>query len=143
MPKELSLHLLIDGSFGDINKMYNQDALTSFLREYPSTLGMNIIYGPVVLPYSAPNPLDSGISGFVVIAESHISVHTFPEHNYINIDIFSCRSFDSDKAISDIKAFFSLQTIKSWLVERGLEYLDQNPDGPNNTNQLDAAVNTN
>ena len=123
--------------------MYNQEALTSFLREYPSTLGMNIIHGPVVLPYSAPDPLDSGISGFVVIAESHISVHTFPERDYINIDIFSCRSFDSDKAIRDVKTFFSLKNIKSWLIERGLEYLDRETQTPNAINQLDSAVNNN
>jgi len=137
------LHLLIDGSFGDIDKMYNQEALTSFLKEYPSTLGMNIIHGPVVLPYSAPDPLDSGISGFVVIAESHISVHTFPERDYINIDIFSCRSFDSDKAIRDIKTFFSLKNIKSWIVERGLEYLDRNAQTPNGINRIDSAENNN
>ena len=137
------MHLLIDGSFGDIDKMYNQEALTSFLREYPSTLGMNIIHGPVVLPYSAPDPLDSGISGFVVIAESHISVHTFPERDYINIDIFSCRSFDSDKAIRDVKTFFSLKNIKSWLIERGLEYLDRETQTPNAINRLDSAVNNN
>ena len=137
------MHLLIDGSFGDIDKMYNQEALTSFLREYPSTLGMNIIHWPVVLPYSAPDPLDSGISGFVVIAESHISVHTFPERDYINIDIFSCRSFDSDKAIRDVKTFFSLKNIKSWLIERGLEYLDRETQTPNAINRLDSAVNNN
>ena len=137
------MHLLIDGSFGDIDKMYNQEALTSFLKEYPSTLGMNIIHGPVVLPYSAPDPLDSGISGFVVIAESHISVHTFPERDYINIDIFSCRSFDSDKAIRDVKTFFSLKNIKSWIVERGLEYLDRNAQTPNGINRIDSAENNN
>jgi S-adenosylmethionine decarboxylase len=136
------LHLLIDGSFGDINKMYDQEALTGFLLEYPATLGMNIIHGPVVLPYSAPDPLDSGISGFVVIAESHISIHTFPERNYINIDIFSCRPFDSDKALRDIKTFFSLKTIKSWLVERGLEYLDKSPQRSSKANRPDTVADT-
>jgi len=96
----------------------------------------------VVLPYSAPDPLDSGISGFVVIAESHISIHTFPERNYINIDIFSCRPFDSDKALRDIKTFFSLKTIKSWLVERGLEYLDKSPQRSSKANRPDTVADT-
>jgi S-adenosylmethionine decarboxylase len=122
--------------------MYDQEALTGFLLEYPATLGMNIIHGPVVLPYSAPDPLDSGISGFVVIAESHISIHTFPERNYINIDIFSCRPFDSDKALRDIKTFFSLKTIKSWLVERGLEYLDKSPQRSSKANRPDTVADT-
>lgn len=31
-----------------------------------------------------------GLSGVVVIAESHIAIHTWPEHNYAAIDIFTC-----------------------------------------------------
>lgn len=31
-----------------------------------------------------------GVSGTVVIAESHINIHTWPEYNYIAIDIFTC-----------------------------------------------------
>jgi S-adenosylmethionine decarboxylase len=31
-----------------------------------------------------------GISGVVVIAESHLSIHTWPEHRYAAVDIFSC-----------------------------------------------------
>ena len=31
-----------------------------------------------------------GVSGVVVIAESHIAVHTWPEHGYIALDIFTC-----------------------------------------------------
>ena len=31
-----------------------------------------------------------GVSGVVVIAESHVTVHTWPEHNYAAVDIFSC-----------------------------------------------------
>src|SRR5437879_6756298 len=32
-----------------------------------------------------------GISGVVVIAESHLSIHTWPEYRYAAVDIFSCR----------------------------------------------------
>ncbi|MCB0283714.1 MAG: adenosylmethionine decarboxylase [Calditrichaeota bacterium] len=31
-----------------------------------------------------------GVSGVVVIAESHITVHTWPEHNYAAVDVFTC-----------------------------------------------------
>jgi S-adenosylmethionine decarboxylase len=33
-----------------------------------------------------------GLSGVIVLAESHISVHTFPEHNYAAFDVFTCGS---------------------------------------------------
>ena len=31
-----------------------------------------------------------GVSGVVVISESHLSIHTFPEHGYASIDVFTC-----------------------------------------------------
>ena len=40
--------------------------------------------------------------GFVIIAESHISVHTFPEHGYVWVDIFSCKEFETDGATERI-----------------------------------------
>ena len=40
-----------------------------------------------------------GLSGVVVLAESHISVHTFPEHGYAAFDVFTCGSrVDADRA---------------------------------------------
>ena len=45
--------------------------------------------------------------------------------------------------IRDIKTFFSLKNIKSWLIERGLEYLDRETQTPNAINRLDSAVNNN
>jgi S-adenosylmethionine decarboxylase len=33
---------------------------------------------------------NGGVSGFVLLAESHISIHTWPEHHYAAIDIYTC-----------------------------------------------------
>ena len=118
------MHLLIDGYAGDTQRMWDRDFVHKFLEDFPVTLGMNKIYGPVVLQYDAPKPEDSGVSGFVVIAESHISVHTFPERSYVNIDIFSCKAFDSQKALDRVKEQFRLQNMKTWQVDRGLEHYD-------------------
>ena len=118
------MHLLLDGYSGDPGKMHDRDLLLSFLNEYPVTLGMKKICEPTVLRYDASKPEDSGLSGFVMIAESHISVHTFPHRNYINIDIFSCNSFDAKQAIKDIKNIFSLRHAKTWVIDRGLEHYD-------------------
>ena len=104
--------------------MWDQAFLHKFLDEYPPQLGMTKITEPRILKYAAPQQGDSGLTGFVVIAESHISVHTFPERNYVNIDIFSCKSFDAGKALRDVEGFFGLRRVKSWVVERGLDHYD-------------------
>ena len=118
------MHLVIDGYGGDVGKMWNQELLREFLVSYPANLEMNRITDPKVLEYHGPKAEDSGISGFVIIAESHISVHTFPHRKYVNIDIFSCKSFDSDRALADARELFDLEDMKTWLLDRGLEWAD-------------------
>ena len=119
------MHLVIDGFGGDTNKMWDDGLVRQFLTDYPEALEMTRITEPSVLIYEAPKPEDSGVSGFVIIAESHISIHTFPRKNYVNIDIFSCRPFDHDHALEDAKKLFDLEDVQTWLLDRGLEWLDE------------------
>lgn len=118
------MHLVIDGYGGDVDKMWDMDLVREFLTDYPDMLGMTRITDPKVLEYNGPKPEDAGVSGFVIIAESHISIHTFPHREYVNIDIFSCKSFDNDRALADAKRLFDLQNVKTWLLDRGLEWMD-------------------
>ena len=120
------MHLIIDGFGGDANMMWDTTRLREFLDEYPANLGMTKITEPEVLEYHGPNPSDNGISGFVIIAESHISVHTFPHRDYVNIDVFFCKSFDHEQALADARSLFNLSQVKTWLLDRGLEWLDAN-----------------
>ena len=119
------MHLVIDGYGGDKAKMWDAQRIRDFLTDCPSTLGMTRITEPKVLEYDAPKPEDAGVSGFVIIAESHISIHTFPRRSYVNIDIFSCLPFDHERALDEAKALFDLEEVKTWLLDRGLEWLDE------------------
>ena len=105
------MHLVIDGYGGDTAKMWDAELVRQFLTDYPDSLGMTRITDPRVLDYQAPKPEDSGVSGFVIIAESHISIHTFPEKSYVNIDIFSCRAFDHEQALADATQLFDLKEV--------------------------------
>ncbi len=118
------MHLVIDGYAGDTGKMWDKELVTNFLINYPDKLGMTRITEPNVLEYNGPKIEDAGVSGFVIIAESHISIHTFPYRNYVNIDIFSCKSFDNDQAARDAQELFDLTEMKTWLLDRGLEWLN-------------------
>jgi S-adenosylmethionine decarboxylase len=60
-----------------------------------------------------------GATGFILLEESHISIHTWPEHQYAAIDIFSCKSFDMEKLTLKIKELLNTNTIECKLVERG------------------------
>ncbi len=115
-------HLILDGYGANREKLMDIDFIYDFLHNYPDHIAMTKIMPPYVFKYYAPTPEDWGISGFVIIAESHISIHTFPEKLYLSVDIFSCKSFDVDKAIKDISEIFEIQKSEIRLLDRGLEF---------------------
>ena len=83
---------------------------------------MTKIIPPQVYTYQGKKPEDWGVSGFVLIAESHISVHTFPDRGHVNIDVFSCKPFDVSDSLETVKTTFSLARTDVWTLDRGLEY---------------------
>lgn len=117
------MHLIIDGYTADSKLLWDQTRVKRFLETYPSKLGMTVISPPNVVSYKGSKKDDWGISGVVLIAESHISVHTFPERNYLNVDIFSCKWFDSERASSEVAKLFGVERTETQLLERGIEYL--------------------
>ncbi len=118
------MHLIVDGYGGDVRKMQDLETVYNFLDGYPAQIGMTKIAPPYVFRYIGTKPQDWGISGFVLIAESHISIHTFPDRAYVNIDMFSCKEFDAEKAISDLQEALGLEKVRTRVLDRGLEYLE-------------------
>jgi len=112
------MHLIIDGYSSNQKILQDEYFLRKWLEDYPAKIGMIRISPPRVLRYKGPVLEDWGISGFVFIAESHIGIHTFVEQNYINIDIFSCKDFDTEKAIKDFREGFQLVKLRTCLIDR-------------------------
>lgn len=61
-----------------------------------------------------------GVSGVVLLAESHISIHTWPERNYAAIDIFMCGNCDPHLAIPVLKKGFKAPDLKVTEIRRGI-----------------------
>ena len=55
---------------------------------------MTKIMPPYVFRYDSPDPREWGYTGAVIIAESHITIHTYPEKHFLAMDAFSCKPFD-------------------------------------------------
>jgi S-adenosylmethionine decarboxylase len=116
------MHLVMDGYGADAHKLQDEALVHDLLDKYPAAIGMTKISEPFVYRYTTGAvPEDWGVSGFVLIAESHISVHTFPERGYLNVDIFSCKHFDAEKAIEELKGRFGITSVKTQVLDRGLE----------------------
>lgn len=62
-----------------------------------------------------------GVSGVVVIAESHVAIHTWPEYNYAAVDIFTCGDTIDPWIIQEyLKEFFHSKNVSSMEMKRGM-----------------------
>ncbi len=84
----------------------NKDLVEKALKKAANDSGATIIN-------SSFNKFEpQGISGVVVIAESHFAVHTWPEHDYAAVDIFSCADkIDLEIAVNSMKDSFESENV--------------------------------
>jgi S-adenosylmethionine decarboxylase len=122
MGETFGLHLMLDGYGCDQNKLGNRDYVRRFLDEFPENIGVTKLMNPYVSEYESGGPEHRGLSGFVLIAESHVSIHTFPWEGSISVDVFSCRSFNVRAAEREIVERFGIERIERHVLDRGIEY---------------------
>ncbi|MEN3000212.1 MAG: adenosylmethionine decarboxylase [Armatimonadota bacterium] len=64
-----------------------------------------------------------GVSGVVVIEESHYTIHTWPEHRYAAVDLFYCsESVEAERALEVLREAFKPERVEVLLVRRGSAY---------------------
>ena len=63
---------------------------------------------------------NGGISGVAVLAESHISIHTWPEREYAAIDIFMCGDAEPHKAVPILRRHFKPTNVQLGEQRRGI-----------------------
>lgn len=115
-------HLMLDLNECNIEKLNDYKFIFDLLHNLPDMIGMTKITQPYVFPYSGLVPEDEGITGFVIIAESHLSIHTFPHKKYVFIDIFSCKYFDLENAKNFLINAFESKKFDIHFTVRGLDF---------------------
>jgi len=115
-------HLTLDLEECDVDKLSDFKHIFNVLNDLPDKIGMTKITQPYVFPYSGAVPEDKGITGVVIIAESHISIHTFQEKGYAFIDLFSCRPFEIEVAADYLVKAFGAKKVQKNILERGLNF---------------------
>ncbi len=71
-----------------------------------------------------------GVSGIIVIAESHFAIHTWPEYGYASVDLFSCGDFDYLSALEHIRHELRAVSYTYSVIERGRVPGDSGITGP-------------
>ena len=116
-------HLMLDLRECDKDKLSNYEHIFNILNDLPNKIGMTKITQPYVFPYAGLIPEDKGITGTVIIAESHISIHTFQEKDYCFVDVFSCKDFNVDVAAEYIVEAFGSKKFDKHIVNRGKDFV--------------------
>jgi S-adenosylmethionine decarboxylase len=111
-----STHLLLDFWGVTVQKLINLAEIEQVMREAAIICGATVI--GVHLHKFSP---EGGITGVAILAESHISIHTWPEINYAAIDVFMCGECNASLAIPVLKAHFQPETCKINTIARGLK----------------------
>ncbi|HRZ30520.1 MAG TPA: adenosylmethionine decarboxylase [Candidatus Paceibacterota bacterium] len=117
-------HLTIDGYNGNPEKLNDKALVLRSLAELPKLVGMKLLSEPQV--YFAPGNEEKdpgGWSGFVVIAESHVSLHTFPKKKFVSIDVYTCKNgMDQNFIVDYYKKLFDLEETEVNFILRGTRY---------------------
>ncbi|MFU0788358.1 adenosylmethionine decarboxylase [Virgibacillus proomii] len=102
----------------NVNKLNNIDILEQIFVEAALKSGAEI--REVTFHKFAP----IGISGVVIISESHLTVHSFPEHGYASIDVYTCGNIiDPHKAVQYIITMLEANRVEKLEIPRGVGVL--------------------
>jgi len=119
---EFGPHLMLDCKRCDYEKISSVESVFNFLNELPERIGMTKIIQPYVFPYSGLVPEDKGVTGMVIIAESHLTFHSFTEKDYFFFDLFSCKPFDTDWVTQYVLDYFGVQEYERHEKSRGRDF---------------------
>lgn len=111
----LGKHLILD-VWGEIGSLpyWNMDEAAELLKQAATHAGATVLterwhhFGT-----------DCGYTGVIILAESHISAHSWPEKGYVAIDAFMCGDCDPQKSLDMILQFYKAKHHNITLLSRG------------------------
>ncbi len=114
--EHLGTHIIAEFMGCSFEALDDHDALAGLLRNAAQNAHAT------VLNVSTHQFKPHGMSGLVLLQESHISIHTWPEYGYAAIDIYTCGDHvSSQAAIDTLAAFFKPANINQIEIKRGFE----------------------
>ncbi|MBV6652340.1 MAG: adenosylmethionine decarboxylase [Mameliella sp.] len=115
LPKRSALgrHVLLELHQCPVELLKDGQQLELFLKAAADKMGATV----VTSTFHQFDPY--GISGVVIIQESHLTLHTWPEHQYAAIDIFTCGAIDLEAGVNYLVEAFQAGQSDWKLYERG------------------------
>ena len=122
---QFGFHLTLDLYECPIETLNNMTTVYDSMLNLPKKINMHVLTHPYVVNADANVVKDpGGYSGFIIIQESHISVHTFTKRGFVSIDVYSCKPFDREAAKQHFIEIYKPKQVEEHFVDRGLYYPD-------------------
>lgn len=110
----LGRHILAEFYECDPAMLNDTGAIEEAMNEAAAVSGATIVQS--VFHMFSPH----GVSGVVVVAESHLAVHTWPEYGFAAVDYFTCGEVAAAAAIERLREKFGAERVTQREVERGI-----------------------
>jgi S-adenosylmethionine decarboxylase len=117
-PDAYGKHLTIDAYGIAAAKLRDSKSIKKLLNFLPGYFGMSILRRAVLHKVQSEEYPNWGLSGFVLLYESHISVHTWPEIGYVSMDVYSCRDFEHKKVVDYLKNYWQCKELETRVIKR-------------------------
>ena len=109
----VSKHLLLEYHGCDGSLLDHVPSIESLMRRAAEAAGATVV--AAAFHQFAPQ----GVSGVVVVEESHLSIHTWPEYGYVAVDVFTCGECEPMRAHAFLSSTLAAERSEIMLVERG------------------------
>jgi S-adenosylmethionine decarboxylase proenzyme len=110
----LGRHAIVD--YYSASNLSDEAGLTKALTDAVIACGATLIKQDI----AKFDGSDSGLTGFAVLGESHISFHTWPEYGFAAVDVFTCgNKCDPAKAVEVFTSYFNTDSIDGGMMGRG------------------------
>ncbi|MCS7043318.1 MAG: S-adenosylmethionine decarboxylase [Bryobacteraceae bacterium] len=110
------LEWVVEAGGCDAARLASQSALESLFADMIAALDLHPVSPPVWQKF----PGAGGITGMVLLSESHLAVHTYPEHGFLALNLYSCRPRPPWDFPAELARRFGASSVRVRSLERSL-----------------------
>lgn len=124
--EQFGQHLIFDAYGCKLDMLNNTKKTEEIINKLVEIAEMHKLLEPVIVDVVSNTAVGGkdpgGNSGFVIIQESHISIHTFALRGFVTIDVYSCKQFEVTGIIDYLCEVYEPEDHDVLSLDRGLKY---------------------
>lgn len=91
---DLSLSVRLNPGFDSVA---DEAFFSRLLRGLPAAIGLEGLEPPIIYRFPSRHvPGENGVSGMMLMVQSHVAFHWWPKENFLHVTVSSCRQFDPE-----------------------------------------------